>query len=182
MNQFGSVWVFNNTNPDSKWTKMSLALNYDKTNNFNNSNAELHYKLGTCYFSLRKKQQAFEFLTKAIELNPELNPDAYYYLGLTLQQMLRFDEAINAYMLYGDHLGKTEPLDDISRKIEECNNGKVLVAQPISVTIENLGLAINTKNPEYNPLITADEADLFFTSRRPGSIGGETDPEDLEYY
>ncbi|WP_026978190.1 OmpP1/FadL family transporter [Flavobacterium tegetincola] len=37
MNQFGSVWVFNNTNPDSKWTKMSLALNYDKTNNFNNS-------------------------------------------------------------------------------------------------------------------------------------------------
>lgn len=155
---------------------------YEAASTFNNSNAELHYKLGTCYFSLRKKQQAYEFLTKAIELNPELNPDAYYYLGLTLQQMLRFDEAINAYVQYGEHLGKTEPLDDYERKIEECKNGKVLVAAPISVTIENLGLAINTKNPEYNPLITADEADLFFTSRRPGSIGGETDPEDLEYF
>lgn len=37
MNQFGSLWVFNNTNPDSKWNKLSLAINYDKTNNFNNS-------------------------------------------------------------------------------------------------------------------------------------------------
>ncbi len=37
MNQLGSVWVFNNYNVDSKWSKFSLAINYDKTNNFNNS-------------------------------------------------------------------------------------------------------------------------------------------------
>jgi hypothetical protein len=37
LNQLGSVWVFNNYNMDSKWSKATIALNYDKTNNYNNS-------------------------------------------------------------------------------------------------------------------------------------------------
>lgn len=37
MNQLGSVWVFDNTNSDSKWNKLSLAMNYEKTNNYDNS-------------------------------------------------------------------------------------------------------------------------------------------------
>lgn len=37
LNQTGAVFVFNNYNPNSDWTKFSLALNYEKTNNFNNS-------------------------------------------------------------------------------------------------------------------------------------------------
>lgn len=37
MNQLGSVWIFNNTNMDSKWNKLSLGMNYEKTNNYDNS-------------------------------------------------------------------------------------------------------------------------------------------------
>ncbi|RVT77401.1 transporter [Flavobacterium sufflavum] len=37
LNQAGVVFVFDNHNPNSDWTKISLALNYEKTNNFNNS-------------------------------------------------------------------------------------------------------------------------------------------------
>lgn len=37
MNQAGGVFVFNNHNPNNNWTKIALALNYEKTNNFNNS-------------------------------------------------------------------------------------------------------------------------------------------------
>jgi hypothetical protein len=37
LNQFGGVWVFENYNLDSKWSKLSLAMNYDRTNNLNNS-------------------------------------------------------------------------------------------------------------------------------------------------
>ncbi|MBK9047328.1 MAG: hypothetical protein IPL74_11600 [Bacteroidetes bacterium] len=81
--------------------------------------------------------------------------------------MLKWDEAIIAYMQYGEFLGKEEPIDDITRRVAECKNGLELTKNPIKVKIENLGLAINTKNPEYNPLITADEAELFFTSRGP---------------
>lgn len=37
MNQLGTVWVFENYDKNSKWSKFSLALNYDNTSNFNNS-------------------------------------------------------------------------------------------------------------------------------------------------
>lgn len=37
LNQLGTVWVFDNYNLKSKWSKFSLAINYDKTNNYNNS-------------------------------------------------------------------------------------------------------------------------------------------------
>ena len=36
INQIGAVLVFNNTNTTSKWNKMSLALNYENTHNFDN--------------------------------------------------------------------------------------------------------------------------------------------------
>lgn len=40
-NQMGAVFVFTNQNPDSNWRKMSLAVNYENNNNFDN---QLHTK------------------------------------------------------------------------------------------------------------------------------------------
>ncbi len=37
MNQLGGVFVFKNQNPSSSWKKFSLAINYDNTNDFDNS-------------------------------------------------------------------------------------------------------------------------------------------------
>lgn len=37
LNQAGGVFVFNNKNTHSDWKKFSLALNYENTNNYNNS-------------------------------------------------------------------------------------------------------------------------------------------------
>jgi hypothetical protein len=47
--------------------------------------------------------------------------------------------------------------------------------QPHKAYIVNAGPTINTKYPEYVPLISADEGIMMFTSRRPGSTGGLTD-------
>jgi hypothetical protein len=37
MNQTGGVFVFKNQNPSSDWKKFSMAINYENTNNFDNS-------------------------------------------------------------------------------------------------------------------------------------------------
>lgn len=37
LNQAGGIFVFNNQNPSSDWRKFSVAVNYENTNNFNNS-------------------------------------------------------------------------------------------------------------------------------------------------
>jgi len=45
------------------------------------------------------------------------------------------------------------------------------------VKIENAGDAINSFSAEYHPLISADEAVMYFTSRRSNTTGGKKDPE-----
>ncbi|MDG2432502.1 outer membrane protein transport protein, partial [Flavobacterium sp.] len=37
LNQAGGVFVFNSQNPDSNWKKIAIGLNFENTNNFNNS-------------------------------------------------------------------------------------------------------------------------------------------------
>jgi long-subunit fatty acid transport protein len=37
LNQAGGVFIFKNQNPKNDWKKIALAINYEKTNNFNNS-------------------------------------------------------------------------------------------------------------------------------------------------
>ena len=37
INQTGGVFIFNTHNPNNNWTKIALAINYEKTNDFNNS-------------------------------------------------------------------------------------------------------------------------------------------------
>lgn len=37
LNQAGGVFVFKNRNPNSDWTKFSMAINYENTNNYDNS-------------------------------------------------------------------------------------------------------------------------------------------------
>lgn len=37
LNQIGTVWVFDNYNTNSKWSKFSLAINYDNAKNYNNT-------------------------------------------------------------------------------------------------------------------------------------------------
>jgi len=155
---------------------------YESAAKFNDSNAELNLKLGACHLMARKKLSALMYLQKSINLNPSGDPSVYYYLGRTYQMLLKFDEAIAEYLKYLELIKGKDPIDSINRRIEECKNGMELVKNPINVTIENLGVTINTRNPEYNPLITADESSLFFTSRRPGGTSVETDPEDLEHY
>jgi len=155
---------------------------YEKAYAFNASNADLCFRLGACYLAIRNKSKAKNLLLKAIELNPGVDPQAYYFMGRVCQLSLQFDEAISYYLRYTEYLGNDEPVDNVSRRIEECRNGKELVKTPVDVMISNLGVTVNTASAEYNPLITADESELYFTSRRPLGTGTETDPSDLEFY
>jgi len=45
--------------------------------------------------------------------------------------------------------------------IEECENGKEFIENPLNVKISNVGSTINTIYPDYAPVISADEEILF---------------------
>ena len=73
-------------------------------------------------------------------------------------------------------------IKDIYRQIQMCENGKQLIKTPVQIDITNLGPSINSQYADYGPVLSADEREMIFTSSRPETTGGLTDPFDGAYH
>ncbi|MDB0037773.1 OmpA family protein [bacterium] len=155
---------------------------YEKANEFNPENAQLNYKLGECYLHSVYKSKAMNHLLKAYELQPAITPMINFYLGRAYHLNNEFDRAIAFYTKYRAGVQDPWERDDIQLKIQQCNNGKKVIKNPIRVFIDNLGPNVNTKYHEYGAVISADESVIIYTSRREGSTGGKIDPILNEQY
>ena len=145
------------------------------------ANAELNYKLGVCYLNSHNKFKAKDYLIKAAELNSKLDPIIDFYIGRSYHIHAEFDKAIAAYSKFLNN-ENVQLQVEAKKHIAECVNGKELVQKPITITIENLGAAVNSMYPDYAPYISSDENLLLFTSRRPDTYGGKSDDFDGVYF
>ena len=105
---------------------------------------EYNYKYGTCLlFNSYKKQDAFKYLNFSVT-DPNIAPEAYFYLGKAYHLNFSFNEAIKNYNLYIQKSGgKPNPNFDIDHQIEMCQNGKKLLT-----TITDL-VVLEKKEIEY---------------------------------
>lgn len=153
---------------------------YEAANTFNPNNADLNYKLGECYLASMFKFKALPYLEKAVKLNPSLDPYIHFLLGKAYHLDMQFDKAVAEYSQYQRTvMNGSDPyvVQEIMMHLEQCANGKKLVANPIRVFVDNMGDNINTQYNEYGAVISADESVLVFTARRPNSTGGKIDPQ-----
>ncbi len=98
-----------------------------------------------------------------------------------------FDKAIEHYNHHRKYLNTKseegmEGLKQIALYITQCENAKELIKKPVDYEITNLGPKINTRFPEYAPVISADETELIFTSKRNTTTGGGYDELNDCYY
>jgi outer membrane protein OmpA-like peptidoglycan-associated protein/tetratricopeptide (TPR) repeat protein len=158
------------------------------------SNMNLAFKLGVCYLSsIKERVKAIPNFSKAItaatdnysgssykERNAPLI--SYKFLGDAYHLNNEFDKAIDAYnkfimiMKENKESGKLL-IAETNRRIEMCKTGKILVASPVRIRIENLGNNVNSAYADYSPVLSADQATLFFTSRRSETTGGQKDAD-----
>ncbi len=145
-------------------------------------NANLQFKIGECYLhSARGKEKAISYLENAVQkVSKKYNPTstkeknapvtAYMSLGNAYQKNYQFDLAMSMYESYRNEV----PADsaESNRLIDQCIYAKILIANPVDLIISNLGKKINSKYPDYAPVLSVDEKTLLFTSRREGSTGG----------
>jgi outer membrane protein OmpA-like peptidoglycan-associated protein/tetratricopeptide (TPR) repeat protein len=157
---------------------------YMKAQNFNPKSSELNAKIGNCYLNSADKAKATPYLEEALKLKNDLDGFYVFLLAKAYHLENRFDEAIKTYKDAEQRGSKVNPtgIDDVPKRIKECENGKKLIGSPVNVTLENLGSAINTSAEEYVPVINADESVMFFTSRRISTTGGQIDPQIGDYY
>lgn len=153
---------------------------YLKAQNFNPNNAVLNYRLGVSYLQTHEKSKAYDYITKAYNLNPTVDERIRYYTGWVYHLKSEWEKAITEYQAYIASLGgkHKEEVAKAAKRIEECKAGIELAKNPIRVFIDNVGPEINSSYSDYSPVITADESIMMFTSRRPGGVSAGLSEED----
>lgn len=166
-----------------------------EANSFNPNNSDLNYAIGTIYNALNLKGEAAEYYKKAAQLNPKFKKEGLRLSAENLQLDMQLDRAIGEYNEYiallRDEANKANKkkkseidaeIAEIQRKIVECENARRITKDTVSIVIINVGKGINSKYPEYSAVVTADEKNMYFTSRRSSTTGGGIPAGDVFYY
>ena len=153
--------------------------------------AKVNFRIGVCYLKTAHKDKALEYLQKASRLG-EKNEDLVdmnYCFGRAYHFLHQFDVAIRYYKTYlstVDTEKDIQEVTEIKHLIEMCENGKILIADPVKVKIEHLDGDINSCYPDFSPIISADANSLYFSSRRHiaslGSYNKDTDEYNEDVY
>ncbi len=135
-----------------------------------------------------RNDEALPPLKKCYE-QAENHPKALlFYLAKAYHLNNDFETAKQFYQQYKEHLLEAtnrseikhneKVIRELEREIAACNFGLEISLNPLKVEIKQLGGKINTPDPEYGPLISADEKTLIFTAEKASTTGGHHNHDD----
>lgn len=120
-------------------------------------------------FKLNYAADSTYFLIPNLSANKQ--PDAKFYLAKIRHKQREFDDAIKQLESYKKINSKQRTYSDleIDYLYNCCANAKALISQAHLSVIKNIGTNINSVYDDYVPVITPEEDNLYFTSKRKGS-------------
>lgn len=138
-------------------------------------NEKINLNIAICKYKLKEIPDSI--LPFLLRVDKSREPEAQLYEAKVFHLEHKFDDAVLHFNKYKEFPEAKRELKnaDVDKLIEASKLAAQMMALPRKASIKNLGNVINTKYPEYVPLITPDESVLYFTSRRPGSTGGLKD-------
>ncbi len=128
-----------------------------------NNDSALHY-LSESTQNISKDIQ-FDVSDNTLESAPIF---AYLEFAKLLRKNNKITEAEDNLKSFEESLGNDisdEWRKTLNRENKICETAKLLIANPVNINITNLG-KVNSKYPEYGPVLSADEKTMIFTSRR----------------
>lgn len=128
--------------------------------------AELHMLKAVLFEDEKKIDSAIESYRKALKIDPDVFPNAYYSLA-------KLEAASGRYAEADQHFRQFLSYPEISEKLREkaamdqMRNRESLVLLRHQVPFEprNLGPNVNSEYEEYLPVVTVDDSMLIFTRR-----------------
>ncbi len=150
---------------------------------YNNSNAELNYKIGITAIYTDRKEEAAGFFLKALELKSNISDDILLYTGRALQYTGRYEEASEKLKEYlKSKTSKPENNVLLAKKfIEECTAAIEIVKDTIDIELKNPGANINSSYDDFSPVFTLTGTTLYFASQRSSAkSSGNTIPVRLD--
>ncbi len=129
-------------------------------------NVKALYRLGISYLELRNPRQAKLCLAKVYEYDPKFGEKVIVNLAEALHQDYDFEEAKKYYQqeIYSTGKADWNYVEVIRKRIDECNAGIALLAQPSVAQVINLGPSVNSKDVEFVPILSENDSVLLFTA------------------
>src|SRR4051812_37380916 len=136
------------------------------------------FRTAECYRLIGDAKQAEAWYIKAIKAN-YTDPKAKLYLADAKKAQEKYNEALIEYNNYKKEVPSDPRGEDGAKSCELAQKWK---DAPTRYKVENVAL-INTKDPDFAPSYADKKYNkLYFTSMRPGVVGGSTDPTNGENY
>ena len=136
---------------------------------------EAYLQLGLCYLNTNTGADSAIVVLQngmmrlsADEQSAPRGWDFFMTLGKAYQVTLQPDSALMVYdeLLLRLPQDEVDIINEVEHEIQSCENAKIFLANPIKLTITNLGKAVNSRFDDHSPLVNAYEDLLLFTSRR----------------
>ena len=139
------------------------------------------------YTDLNAPERAYTVLKSALKRSPfDTITDLVSSLARSAHFLSRYKEAKFYYRMYNRI---TNPKDRperhnvyIDKAIKDCDYAMAHNVENDTIILENLGGTVNTKYPEYNPVVDSKDSVLYYTSRRPENNNGMLDANDNKYF
>jgi len=141
-------------------------------------NIDVQYQLAHCYLNTAHGPDsavihfiAAEELLKPEMRNTDFGIDVNMSLAKSYQRTYNYEKAIETYSNILSFIPEdfVDLKEVIKREIETSQNGIELMKNPVELDVYNLGAVINSKYDDHTPVVSADESELFFTSKRKSS-------------
>ncbi|WP_375578857.1 OmpA family protein [Marivirga tractuosa] len=144
----------------------------------------VNYMLGVSYLKMSnatdqlKASGIFENLEKQGGLS-ELPDDVYFYMAEAFHKNLSVEKASKYYNQYLNSLSESDKKTraEVELELTKVENAKRLLGQKKDINIQRMAPPINSEFTEYNPVVSADQSVMAFTSLRPNSRTGRAAEE-----
>lgn len=138
------------------------------------SNIKANFQAGHMHIETIGKDRASKYFLRIYRQDPDYRFDLEYWIGKSFQYGLEFDKALDYYGRYKAKLQKKPnyqgkdkvDMKEVDRRLEECQNGKEFVASPKNFSIINVGREINSEFDDFGPVLSENEDEIYFTTRR----------------
>ena len=132
---------------------------------------ELKYKLGKSYVCAGvNKKKSIAYLMDLMAFEDKEN-DFYETLAKAYFVNYEFDKAKVLYKAMGDSVLSETKRNEYRKLAMQCDISKKMMGIPVKVSFENLGENVNSKAPDFFPIVTPDESAVAFSTKRDGVVG-----------
>ena len=139
---------------------------YERLLKQDTTNAEYTYRLGVCYLMLTTdRKKAVPYLEKASTMK---GVPSYVWLdlGSAYRYSNQLDKAREALEKYLPIARNGEEKEIANLLLQQIENAKVLMANPVNVDFVNLGTNINSNFDDFSPFVDKNNRWMLFNSKR----------------